>query len=155
SDIYSLGAIGYELFSGALPYATSRASVVKTIHAILHTAAPPLPRGSASRDVDLVIRKALEKRPPDRYRAAGEMALDLRSALVGRPPKARPSPWDASPSALVNIARSRRALWWTGIAAATASLIVLGERARSGQQQLRAVYQELEEVDQIRHSTDL
>jgi serine/threonine protein kinase len=96
SDVYSLGMIAYELFSGRVPYDASSLSLVEAMGIILYTEPPPLGRQDARfrGAVERVVAKALEKKPADRYRAAGELALDLHRILDRRPVHAPgPSLW--------------------------------------------------------------
>jgi serine/threonine protein kinase len=96
SDVYSLGVIAYELCAGQLPYEASSVSLHRAIVIIL--SAEPRPLGKLDRRfrgaLERVIAKALEKRPADRYRDAGEFADDVRRKLAGRPVRAPgPSVW--------------------------------------------------------------
>jgi eukaryotic-like serine/threonine-protein kinase len=78
TDIYSLGLVLYELLTGNRAF--SRNSAVETLHAIINEEPRParewnprLPREAID-----VLDKALAKDSADRYRHAGDMALDLR-----------------------------------------------------------------------------
>lgn len=90
SDVYSLGAILYELVHGAPPYA------VRTREALLAAfRRPPLPalrgvRHGLDYDLEAVIMKALEHDRARRYASAAAFAEDLRRTLARRVPSARP-----------------------------------------------------------------
>jgi serine/threonine-protein kinase len=94
ADVFSLGAMLYEILAGASPFtgATPRESMLAAIHRD-----PPDPRRAMrwhwhSRSIIAVCQKALEKQPERRYADAGEMARDLRALWRGRPATAiRPS----------------------------------------------------------------
>ncbi|MGI9471902.1 MAG: transporter substrate-binding protein [Rubripirellula sp.] len=82
SDIYALGATYYSLLTGKHPFAESD-SVVKVMFA--HCNAPrPDPR-SIRDDVPSacasVIKRAMAKRPEDRYQSMNEMRSDLQAIL--------------------------------------------------------------------------
>jgi serine/threonine-protein kinase len=89
SDIYSLGVLLYELVTGERPYRIDDTRPAAIEHTICETD-PPRPssrltlRGEGSRrDLDAVIRKAMEKRAADRYASCAAFADDLRRWLDG------------------------------------------------------------------------
>ena len=94
SDIFSFGAMLYEITTGHLPF--QEAVVSRLTDAILHRA-PVTPRALNSRtspELERIILKCLEKEPERRYQSAKELGVDLRrlsapSALVATEP-ARP-----------------------------------------------------------------
>lgn len=91
TDVYALGAIGYELLTGRLPCEVD-GPLVDVLRAISEKD-PPRPsvhRPGIGRDVDAVLLKALEKHADRRYPTAGDMAADIRRYLEGRPVVARP-----------------------------------------------------------------
>ncbi|MBX7103326.1 MAG: serine/threonine protein kinase [Gemmataceae bacterium] len=89
-DVYSLGAILYECLTGRRPFVGKTTDEV--ISRLLHDA-PVHPRsivGNIPRDLEVVCLKCLEKEPARRYATAGDLAVDLRNVLAGRPVTARP-----------------------------------------------------------------
>jgi serine/threonine protein kinase len=98
ADIYSLGAVLFELLAESRPYLLERESLGGLVEAVLH-AEPPRPSqvavGAEARrtlrgDLDTIILKALKKRPAERYATANAFAEDLERWLQGRPVLAQP-----------------------------------------------------------------
>ncbi len=100
SDIYSLGAVLYELISGKVPFPGS--SIGDVLNAIQSAEPRPLGRmrPGLHRDVAVIVHHALRKDPARRYATAGEFADDLDRFLRGEPTVAQPP------------ARSERAARW-------------------------------------------
>ncbi len=94
TDVYSLGAILYEMLLGAAPYAGK--SDVDTLRQLV-TSEPLAPRRirpDVPRDLEAITLRCLAKRPSDRYATAHELAADLRRFLSHEPTVARPlTPW--------------------------------------------------------------
>jgi eukaryotic-like serine/threonine-protein kinase len=77
SDIFSFGAVLYELFAGRRPF--SAKSDLEELQRIVHGTPEPL-AGDIPVRLRMVIEKALEKDPAERYQTAREMVIDLRRA---------------------------------------------------------------------------
>jgi len=78
SDIYSTGAVLYELATGQRPFPETQG--VRLIDSILHEA-PRLPTTLARRlssSIERIILKCLEKEPARRYQSAAELHIDLQ-----------------------------------------------------------------------------
>src|SRR5437764_11030688 len=89
-DVYSLGAILFELLSGRPPFLGEHAIAV-----IRQAADLPAPKlrsivPALDRDLETICARCLERDPAARYRSAGDLASDLERWLEGRPIIARP-----------------------------------------------------------------
>ena len=91
SDVYALGAIGYELLSGSLPHPRlSSSTLFEALDIIRREDPAPLERinREARGDLNLVVMKALASEPARRYATAAEFADDLDAVLASRPVRA-------------------------------------------------------------------
>jgi serine/threonine protein kinase len=77
SDIYSLGAVMYELLTGFRPFRANNLS--KLLHQIVFATPPPLHslREEISEDLEQVVATALQKEPEKRFGNASEFAAAL------------------------------------------------------------------------------
>jgi tetratricopeptide (TPR) repeat protein len=92
TDVYSLGVMLYQLLTDSTPYDLSHAALHEAVRTICEeparrpsTASPAL-RG----DLDVILLKALEKTPAQRYSSAAALAEDLERYLADQPILARP-----------------------------------------------------------------
>lgn len=89
ADVYSLGAIAFNLFTGRPPFIGEHALAV--VQQASETSAPKL-RSLApvvDRELETICARCLEREPQVRYRSAADLAADLERWLEGRPIVAR------------------------------------------------------------------
>ena len=83
TDVLALGAVLYEMGTARRAFG---AQVLTALAADIQTKPPTPPRAANPRisgDLEALILKCLEKKPEQRYRAAGEVAADLRRLSEG------------------------------------------------------------------------
>lgn len=91
TDIYSLGAILYELLTGKRAHATTTGSRHELERVICENnlARPSTVRRGLDSDLDNIVLMAMRKEPERRYQSVDQFADDLRRYLEGRPVQAR------------------------------------------------------------------
>ncbi len=102
SDIFSLGIVLYEMLTGAQLF--RGADITQVMHNV--ASFDPAAPSRINRDVppllDLVVKRALEKKPSARYPNAWEMVTDLRNCLAELSPAITPAETNANRSARPN-----------------------------------------------------
>jgi len=90
ADVYSLGAVLFNVLAGRPPFLGS--NPVSVIRQASETPAPKLRSVAPSldRDLETICARCLERGPKARYQSAGDLAADLERWLDGRPIVARP-----------------------------------------------------------------
>jgi len=90
SDVYSLGAILFDLLTGRPPFLGEHA--LKVIQQASEKPAPKLRTlmPGLDKDLETICAKCLDREPSARYRSAGDLAEDLERWLEGRHIVARP-----------------------------------------------------------------
>lgn len=105
TDIFSTGVILYELLTGERPFPGS--SLTTIMHQVLKVEPPPPSELNATlpNEFDAVVRKALAKRPDERFQTAAEFSQALKLALNAQtaPSPQPPAPVDEPLGSALNI----------------------------------------------------
>jgi serine/threonine-protein kinase len=123
SDVYSLGAMLYEMLAGDPPYTGSTAQAI--VAKVITEKAPPVTthRDTVPTHVAASISKALSKLPADRFTSAADFAAALTNPAFALPTT-------AALHAPADLTVARRAQWarfaWPAAAAVLASLTLWG-----------------------------
>lgn len=91
TDLFSLGAVSYEMLCGVPPFQEDTANTARGSRG---SDAPALPRdlrADIPPALQAIVLKCLEPNPKNRYASAGLLEQDLRRFLSGEPVSAKPS----------------------------------------------------------------
>ncbi|HEV2671698.1 MAG TPA: protein kinase [Gemmatimonadales bacterium] len=83
SDIYSLACVLYETLAGQPPFTGPTAQAIMARHSLDAVPRLKIVRDAIPDELEVVIERALEKVPADRYQTSGEFAKALTAASTG------------------------------------------------------------------------
>ncbi len=167
TDVYAVGAVLYECVTGSPPHAGR--SMEQVLHSIA-TRDPPPPRAlnpQVSRDLSVVVQKAMDKDPARRYGSAAALADDLEALLEYRSIAARPAGFLLRAWRWVRRRPALAAAWGTAAAAALIAISVpaaLGlaataaerREARAALEEARALLAEFQaKIEEVRAIEDV
>jgi hypothetical protein len=99
TDLYTVGVVLFELLSGRKPFISDNVGEIILMHR--ETPPPPLrraiPAAGYSLELELLIQKAMAKRPEDRFQSAVEMAAALEAVPEAQSKAAAAKPVSAGP----------------------------------------------------------
>ena len=128
SDIYSLGAVLFELATGRPPFSADTPLAIAYRHLEDTPPAPQSIRPEVPPELATILLRCLSKRPDDRYRRADDLAEDLARFRAGQPPVTAPVP--SRPTQRLDREaeerphRPRRRTWW--VVAAVVLVVAVG-----------------------------
>jgi eukaryotic-like serine/threonine-protein kinase len=118
TDIYSLGAVMYEMLTGKRPFRNAK---TEELLELIAYKAPPAPNEidtTVPTELSQIVMKAMSKRPEKRYQDAQEFSRDLKRYLAHARNRTRKhrSPQEVAAPALKILKRDPTLLYWlTGI----------------------------------------
>jgi serine/threonine protein kinase len=126
SDIFSLGAILYQLLTGRRPF--DGESITTVIYKIVNEEAVPLTqlRKELPPEFERIMQKALAKNPDDRYSSCAELAADLKNITRFSDETLAMTGFQESAFALKTPARKRKNLFFPLALAGVVVILAVG-----------------------------
>src|SRR5207249_5662151 len=108
SDLYSFAIVAYEMLTGRVPFGADTPAAVLLSHVTKAMPATRELRGELSAHIEEVLRRALAKRPEERYASAAAFVAALKpaawpSASKGESQPGLPVTWRLAPAARVPV----------------------------------------------------
>jgi tetratricopeptide (TPR) repeat protein len=89
TDVYSLGAVLYELVCAVRPFAEAKSELALSQAIVAGKVTAPSRVARVPTDIEAIILKAMRREPAQRYASVAELADDLRRFLASQPVQAR------------------------------------------------------------------
>ncbi len=126
SDIYALGAVGYELLTGRAPFIGKTPQAVLAAHVTEQVDPVSKHRDQVSPELEAVIMRCLAKKPADRWQSADELMPYLETMTTS---SGGLTPTSTRPVSAYQPGRRQRLVWMgIGGVAVVAFLAVFGAR---------------------------
>jgi eukaryotic-like serine/threonine-protein kinase len=125
SDIFSFGAVLYEMVSGVRAF--RRDTAAETMTAILRDDPPELAQSNAhvSEPIERIVRRCLEKTPSERFQSACDLAYAIEAVGLAGPARSSGEEKATRPAPTTVVA-SRRSWRWLAAGALAAAAFVVG-----------------------------
>ncbi len=142
SDIFSLGAVLYEMATGLRAFKGD--SAIDSLHKVIHSEPAPIDTAAPDAPAELrwVLSKCLAKDPDERYQSTRDLVVDLKGVARALESSSRIGPAASSPAvsgsrgvptaalvaiALVMVLATAAAFWWRSGAGEPADVTATGK----------------------------
>ena len=96
TDVYALGVLMFRLLSGRLPFQSRTEPETLAHHLITPAPSPALGQAGLAPGLEMIILRALRKRPDNRYPSMDALVEDLDRVARGGPPRIAQQPPNAA-----------------------------------------------------------